>query len=194
LGSTAFFGNVDTVINMVMESGRRYASAEQQRYGAHLGKTELLMEPETDRVVVADGPQATPDSSVRIRAEIRSSLQQGTKTTEEIKVLVGGKTESVLDVLTGMVESGEILGTGKGVRGDPKRYSLKPSPSPTSDSVSHSAPVEKPDRELKAVEGPRSSPIKEHRLERKSRATPTSETIKVTGQEIAEALRVDRAA
>ncbi len=147
LGSTAFFGNVDTVINMSMEgqARRRFASAEQQRYGAHLARTELTMEAGTDRIIASpDGSPGSPDGLDRIRAEIRRVLEQGTKSRTEIKNAVCGRDETVMAALDAMVEAGDLAETGQGVRGDAKRYSLRPSPLPTSDSVPCSHPIEEP--------------------------------------------------
>jgi hypothetical protein len=167
LGSTAFFGNVDTVVKMKKQpNGARIVSAEQQRYGADLPPTTLILDPDTGWMRPTEVAPAAPRPA-RIRAAILESFAFGEKTQAEIRDCVTGRSEDILTALAELETDGEILRSGRGVRGDPIRYSRPDE----SDSVPCSHPIKEPDSErnpegrqgpARADNGPRPAANRSH--------------------------------
>ncbi len=103
--------------------GQRFAVAEQQRYGAHLPKTPLIMDQETGWVS-ASGEDAAPVKYVKeqiIRQNIMAALKGGPKAITQLRAAVKGRNEEVSATLKQMVEGGDLC---MDTKGRAKKYRL----------------------------------------------------------------------
>jgi hypothetical protein len=120
LGSTAFFGAVDTLLKMKRRDfGRTLETV--QRYGVNLSETVAQLDGATG-IVTAQGDVQAHKMSER-QQEIVDCLNDGSELTEAaLKETIGKENGLTAKALREMVKAGTIERTGKGGKGDPFRY------------------------------------------------------------------------
>jgi hypothetical protein len=123
LGSTAFAGAVDTAMFYCRSGKSRSFEASHLRYGEELPKTYMRLDRESG-LVLPDGLVAErKDQS--LKDQILGVLgQNGTMTQEEVRNALGGNTAESSRVLKRLVATEDVVTSGKGVKGDPHKYSL----------------------------------------------------------------------
>jgi hypothetical protein len=139
LGSTALFGSMDTSLTL-SKRGRCRCLKTQQRYGQAIEDTVLILDPET-RVPRLQGSREEFEGG-EMEGKILSALGSATEslTEPEVNGLVSGRTTYKRIALRHLANSGRLVRTGNGTRGDPYRYSrsdagTEDSPDPVSRSL-----------------------------------------------------------
>jgi hypothetical protein len=126
LGSTAILGTVDTAL-LMRRAERFRCLSSVQRYGSDLPETILDFDPETRRTSTGKTREETDQD--RIATEIESALRDHPEGLTEGAVLdeiETGKTGPRRKALRHLLEAGHLERSGKGVKGDPYVYRLKP--------------------------------------------------------------------
>ncbi|MFO0972027.1 MAG: AAA family ATPase [Phycisphaerae bacterium] len=126
LGSTAFFGAVDTALILRRRSDGARIIESRQRYGADLPATVLRLDPESRSVESAGGVVENDDA--KRQQAIIDALAGGHLTESEIREAVGGDSRVVRQTLHGLIHDGRIERSGSGTRGSPFRYSILDAP------------------------------------------------------------------
>ena len=122
LGSSAFFGSVDTIISLRVTEGRRvfYASG---RDGVDIQKTLLTMN--DSGLVSLAGTKAAADRADLARRIFEWLADQSEPVTKDkIRRGVRADQTQVVKALQQLVADQEVATTGRGVRGDPILYSV----------------------------------------------------------------------
>jgi hypothetical protein len=119
LGSTGFFGAVDTLLTMKKSKGVRTLETTQ-RYGEDLPETVVRLETETG-AVKADGDMQT--LMLRQRQEaVWENLGDESLTEGDIKERIGGNQGLTSKAVRALLEEGRLLRTGTGKRAAPYHY------------------------------------------------------------------------
>ncbi|MCZ6652648.1 MAG: AAA family ATPase [Planctomycetota bacterium] len=127
LGSTAFFGTVDTMFLMSRTSvGRTLKST--QRYGKDLPETHLEMDSETRRISAFSVDGLVAKAARRPETTILELLQDKPLSETAIRSLVKGDNRRIAAVLQQMVKEGRVQRTPKPGRGGGCLYSLPACP------------------------------------------------------------------
>ena len=119
-GSAVLLGSVDTGIYF-REDGEQRSIYSRQREGHDLPETALNLHGDG---WTALGPTVGAIKREDLERNINAALVRVGEplTKEEIAKLVEGRAGQVLSALTSMVAKGTATQTGKGAKGDPKRY------------------------------------------------------------------------
>ena len=119
LGSTALSGAPDTVLVLRRQDQARTVETVQ-RYGSDLERTVLSSDPETGLVGLAGTVAEAHRQEVRRR--VMEVIDEAEVSTLEIVELVEASKADVLRALNEFGESGRLIRSGAGRRGDPFRY------------------------------------------------------------------------
>ncbi|OWY71576.1 hypothetical protein B7486_07765 [cyanobacterium TDX16] len=123
LGSTAFAGAVDSALFYTRSSKARQLEASHLRYGTELPKTCMKLDRESG-LVLPDGLVAERKDE-GLKDQILGVLgKQATMTQDEVRTALGGDTAETSRVLRRLVAADDVVRSGKGVKGDPHKYSL----------------------------------------------------------------------
>lgn len=127
IGSVAFSGGVDTVIELTQHGGQRRVGT-RQRFGDDLEPTNLAFDKATKQISL--GLPVEVAEEARLRKEIVETLPSSGsgKTEASLNGEVAGDTGAKSKVLRTLVRDGLVRHEGKGRRGDPYRY-FRTSPS-----------------------------------------------------------------
>lgn len=122
LGSTAFYGSVDTVISLRVTEGRRvfYASG---RDGVDVEKTLLAMT-DSGLVTISGTVAASDRADLALRVHEWLADQDEPVTKDQIRRGVRADGTQVVKALQRLVEDRDVATSGRGVRGDPILYSV----------------------------------------------------------------------
>lgn len=133
LGSTAFYGAVDTLITMRKQDGQRCIRSEQ-RYGENLPDVVARLDLPTG-IITAAGELKTIQLDT-YKTKILEELGDETLTEPDIKGRVKGNGTTTGNALRALHASRALQRTGGGVRGNPYQYSkLKTQESSILDSL-----------------------------------------------------------
>jgi hypothetical protein len=121
LGSTAIAAVASTVFTMV-RTGNTRSIVSIQRLGQDLPETYLSFDASSKTLALGNSRKVIAAQSVE--GQILSSLKGGALTEPEIVDAVSGNTKLFRKVLRAMTETGVIVRTGSGKKGDPHRYAL----------------------------------------------------------------------
>jgi hypothetical protein len=121
LGSTALFGAVDTLLLMKRREATRTLETIQ-RYGDDMPETVISMDPETG--LIAGGETVAEAQMREVGKQVEEAIGDGALTEPEIKERVGGNQTVVAKAIRARLESGHLVRSGGGKRGDPYVYSL----------------------------------------------------------------------
>jgi hypothetical protein len=119
LGSTGFFGAVDTLLTMKRRERVRTLET-MQRYGEDMPETVVHLDTESG-LVTAGGDL----SSLQIedhKTKVLEALGDEALTESEVRERASGNQSLIAKALRLLCESGNVQRTGKGKRGDPYRY------------------------------------------------------------------------
>ncbi|MCA1578343.1 MAG: AAA family ATPase [Acidobacteria bacterium] len=119
LGSTAFFGAVDTLLIMRRKENNRFVYSEQ-RYGENLSATLAHLDKETGKVTPGGALETIQIDTCKRR--VLESLGEETLTEPEIKERVGGNSTHTSKALRELCTEGAVQRTGAGKKGDPYLY------------------------------------------------------------------------
>jgi hypothetical protein len=124
LGSIAIAASFDTI--MIMKRYENYRTIQTvQRYGNDLPETTLEFDEE--RRVASIGKSKFDQDIERIKTDIFDSLHEQAQNTvfteEQINEMVDGKTGLKRKALRRLLDEGKVHRYGKGIKGDPFRYS-----------------------------------------------------------------------
>lgn len=120
LGSTAIAGGVDTILVLLRKGDRRTIQSEA-RWGEELRPTILDFDPMSRKVSLGHMNERRVASNVE--EKIIAALTGQTLTKAELKKHV--KNNRLSDGLRKLVEENRVVFSGAGVRGNPKRYSIR---------------------------------------------------------------------
>ena len=127
LGSTAFFGAVDTLLTM-RRRGQARTVETVQRYGEDLPETVVHLDPETG--VITPGGNVQTLLLEERKSAVLEAVGDESLTEGDIKARVGGNQALIPKTVRALVEAGLLLRIGAGKKGDPYRY-LKMQPADT---------------------------------------------------------------
>jgi hypothetical protein len=119
LGSTGFFGAVDTLLTM-KRRGQARTVETVQRYGEDIPETVVHLDSETGLV--------TPRGNVQTllleerKSAVLEALGDESLTEGDIKARVGGNQALIPKTVRALVEDGLLQRIGAGKKGDPYRY------------------------------------------------------------------------
>jgi hypothetical protein len=119
LGSTGFFGAVDTLLTM-KRRGQARTVETVQRYGEDIPETVVELDPETGIV--------TPGSNIQTllleerKSAVLEAISDESLTEGDIKARVGGNQALIPKTVRTLVEKGLLQRIGAGKKGDPYRY------------------------------------------------------------------------
>jgi len=127
LGSTALFAAVDAAISVRRIDSRRTLESIQ-RYGADFARTVIEMDEGTG-CVSAVGTVAEHHART-VREDVIAALDASEEglTRDAIQEQTDHRRQDVTRVLKDMREDGQVTVEGKGIKGDPLRYSLQRMP------------------------------------------------------------------
>jgi hypothetical protein len=121
LGSTAFFGAVDTSLEMRKKGlGRTICST--QRYGTDIEEVVITMDQETGSV--SPGGSLEGLEIAKAREQILKATQGQALTRESIREAVKVKTTIIMKAFARLKEEGAFTTEGTGKKGDPFRYQV----------------------------------------------------------------------
>jgi putative DNA primase/helicase len=126
LGSTAIFGAVDTAI--ILKKADRYRTVQScQRYGTDWPESVLSFDPAVRSLSL--GVERSEAEAGRLGEAIAFYLDlcNEPQTRVQIEAHVEGKTKHKRTALKALCSSGRVSESGAGAKGDPLRYTLKPS-------------------------------------------------------------------
>ena len=125
LGSTAILGSVDTAISLKREKASRLVYSVN-RYGEDLPETFAVLDAATGWVTPGTTRQEAVVRGIEdeILDFVRSRDKPATQTEIRCADGVTGKAAVLQRALRGLVESGRLKRTGRGVRNGPFRYSF----------------------------------------------------------------------
>jgi hypothetical protein len=123
LGSTAIFGTVDTAL-LLKRTEHYRALSSIQRYGEDLDDITLVLDPHS-RMVTA-GPSRQEMVESQAQTEILEMLKGKSAPAEEAEIheAVEGRRGVKVRALRKLVETGKVIRSGEGKRGNPFRYTL----------------------------------------------------------------------
>lgn len=119
LGSTGFFGAVDTLLTMKRREQVRTLQTAQ-RYGEDIPETVAHLDNETGIVMV--GGDLTSLQIGERKEKILEAIGNESLTESDIKEHVGGNQTLTAKAIRGLYETGILQRTGAGKRGDPYYY------------------------------------------------------------------------
>jgi GTP-sensing pleiotropic transcriptional regulator CodY len=125
LGSTAIFGTVDTAIMLNRNEFTQERTIETtQRYGEDMPKTILCFDTATQTLSL--GNEKEFDTIKKIEGEIIEYLQgqEDSVTEKDIKDNISGTNANKVQALRNLESIGIVSKTGKGVKGNPYKYSI----------------------------------------------------------------------
>ena len=121
LGSTAFFGGVDTAMVMRRkEAGRTLETT--QRYGEDFPETVIGYNTETGSV--SAGGTVSDVEERKAKEGILKVLGEGSMTRPQLLEAVEGKTKYIVGAIYKMADDGELSRSGVGKKNDPIVYSV----------------------------------------------------------------------
>lgn len=122
LGSTAFFGAVDSLLTMRKREKARTVESTQ-RYGEDLPETIVYLDPQTG-IVEAAGDMKTFNLNDRKKA-VLESVGSEPLTEAAIKDLVGGTSKGLTSkAVRALFDEGRLSRVGSGKKGDPYLYQI----------------------------------------------------------------------
>jgi predicted transcriptional regulator len=124
MGSVGISATIDHLIGLTRKPDGSRTVFTVGRYG-ETPETVLAFEPGTERLT-ALGTAKTVAMS-KMQSDILELLQEGSKTTKEIKDEIIGRGETISKALKSLYEDGFIDRTGSGSRNEPYTYSLRDS-------------------------------------------------------------------
>ncbi|HJR09008.1 MAG TPA: AAA family ATPase [Pyrinomonadaceae bacterium] len=127
LGSTGFFGAVDTLLTM-RRRGQARTVETVQRYGEDIPEMVVHLNPETG-IVTPGGTVQTLLLEER-KSAVLEAIGDESLTEGDIKARVGGNQALIPRTVRALVEDELLQRTGAGKKGDPYRY-LKVQPTDT---------------------------------------------------------------
>ncbi|MDQ3816074.1 MAG: AAA family ATPase [Acidobacteriota bacterium] len=157
LGSTGFFGAVDTLITMKRREQARTVQTTQ-RYGEDLPETVAYLDQETG-VVKLGGDMATIQVDKRV-ADVLDAIGDETLTEADIKERVGGNQTLTAKAIRTLFDSGRLTRIGAGRRGNPYYYA-KSTVTLIESSILDSAVMDNPENR----ENPATAPIDDGQAE-----------------------------
>jgi AAA domain len=119
LGSTGFFGAVDTLLTMKKRDRARTLETSQ-RYGENLPETVVHLDMETG-LVTPQGDMQTLLLKERKEA-VMDSFGDEPLTEGDIKERIGGNQGLTSKAVRALYEEGQLIRTGAGKKGDPYQY------------------------------------------------------------------------
>ncbi len=119
LGSTGFFGAVDTLLIMKRREGARTLETIQ-RYGDDMPETVVQLDEETGIVTPAGELQAL--LLAKRKQEVLGKIDGAALTEAEIKEQIGGKSGLTSQAIRKLCSEGLLERTGEGKKGEPYRY------------------------------------------------------------------------
>jgi len=154
LGSTAFFGAVDTLL-LMRRHGQQRTIESIQRYGVDLPETVLQMDPDTG-LITAAGSYTEVQARAASNA-LLTALADATLSEPDIKNKVGGNQTTTATMLRALVKAGTVVRIGEGKRNNPYLYRHKDTPPAEPDEQTAKDTAEQPTEP--------SQPLSEHTLE-----------------------------
>jgi hypothetical protein len=133
LGSTGLFGGVDTLLEMRRREGGIRSISSIQRYGDDLEQTVIALDPKTFRLTARGSAAESDRRRVEVAMVEHFETASEAETREEVFAAVEGRTGVKVAALSAVVESGMVLRTGEGKRGNPYLYAAPLSCSPVPD-------------------------------------------------------------
>lgn len=124
LGSTAFFGAVDTMLEMKRSNDLR-TIASRQRYGEDMVASVVHLAPDTGIITLAGHLQAL--QLKEHETKVLDALRHGNKTEPDIKRCVGGNQTLTAKAIRSLHDSGVLERSGTGKKGDPYCYTISTS-------------------------------------------------------------------
>lgn len=129
LGSTAFFGAVDTLLLMKRRDyGRTLETI--QRYGIDLPETIVYLNPDTGTVEAKGDVQA--HILAERKKEVLAHLGDETLMEPDLKERIGGTAGLTAKAIRALFDEGQLQRTGAGKRGNPYLYTKNQPPTTTS--------------------------------------------------------------
>lgn len=120
LGSTGFFGGIDTLLEMKRRNDVR-TLATIQRYGENIPETVAHLEPETGIITAGNDMKAL--QSAECESKVIETLAKRDLTESEIREAVGGNQTQTANAIRGLYARGLLNRSGTGKKGDPYLYS-----------------------------------------------------------------------
>lgn len=120
LGSTALFGGVDTLLTMRNRGDLGRTVETIQRVGTPLSETTLRFD--TDTRYLSTGHSLGTAKILLIEEAVFRTLDEGPLSRADLLEAVGMDRNKVSRAICRLVESGDVLRTGRGKSGDPFRY------------------------------------------------------------------------
>lgn len=121
LGSQAIFGAVDCALLLAQRDDRRYLST-RQRYGSDLEETAIVFDADKRSISLGEVKSSENFGSLKEKVKSLFTEQFLYLTTDEIRKEVGGRKQSVVQVVSQLQEEGFLSVSGTGGRGDPKKF------------------------------------------------------------------------
>jgi hypothetical protein len=141
LGSTGFFGAVDTLL--IMKRRERARTLETvQRYGENMPETVVHLD--ADSGLVSSGGDMQTVMLTERKTAVMDSLGDEPLTEADIKERIGGNQGLISKAVRALHEEGHLDRTGAGKKGDPYRYQKASEPTEKPSDISRFAISEKP--------------------------------------------------
>ncbi len=122
MGSTAFYGIVDTLVTLRKRESKARTIESSQRYGEDLPETIIHLDPETG-IVSPRGDMKEFTLNERKKAVLDSMSADPIPETA-IKEIIGGNGGLTSKAVRALFDEGRLSRTGNGRKGDPFLYSL----------------------------------------------------------------------
>lgn len=135
LGATAWRGAGEAVIILEKKLDRRRTFQAELREGPEIDETYLMFDPSREELSL--GATVEFEREQRVASRVRNTEQRMRDamlnslavkpfglTHTELLAVCEGKTETKLEIISSLIAALEIVVTGSGVKGDPKRYLL----------------------------------------------------------------------
>lgn len=124
LGSTAISGGVDAIFSIEKQSSGLRFLTSTQRYGKDLVRSGLVLDHSTQKFELQGVKEQRHES---LTEKIMSSLEIASpQTIENLKSNLNARKEYILEALNTLVSQGDVIKSGKGLRGSPRQYLLSP--------------------------------------------------------------------
>jgi hypothetical protein len=122
-GSTAIGGGVDTILVIERDLQNIRTIATEQRVGTDMERTILNMDNDTFELSI--GPEEWLSKQREVQQEIITAIGPGKLQLEQIVAAVNRRTLQIKRALYAAVDAGFIIRDGRGIRGDPRLYSVR---------------------------------------------------------------------
>jgi hypothetical protein len=135
LGSSALVGTVDTTMILTRNDDNLRFAYTEQRSGFDMEEALITMDPDTYRITVSDQRFIAEQRAVERLVLDALRVHEGGLSKGELLERIPRRASLVRSAVSSLVSAGFVIAVGSGVRGDAKRYTLRPlvvSSAPTS--------------------------------------------------------------